>query len=315
MSGLKYPMKSKAVPYAAAAVSAVAWGFSFLFTKNALSYLSMFQLLGYRFIVAAVFMTVLAAVGAIKIRLTKEKLRNMMLVALLQPVLYFMCETVGVNLTNASESGLVIALVPIATSLFSMRLLKERFNPLKWISVGICVGGVALIVLAKGLSSGGGQLLGFAALLGAVLAAGLYNPLSRKASEMCSPMEITFMMMWTGAIVFTATGIVADKGDFGAYFGMFGSWNVMAGVAYLGLICSVVAFFFQNFALSKLESTVIGTFANLVPLISVFAGVAIGGDRLAPLQIAGAALILAGIWGAARGGPAAAKAALPAHLE
>ena len=34
----------------------------------------------------------------------------------------------------------------------------------------------------------------------AVLAAGLYGPMSRKLSTHSSPFEITFVMMWVGAL-------------------------------------------------------------------------------------------------------------------
>lgn len=309
------PMKSKALPYIAVIISAITWGFSFLFTKNTLRYLDTFQLLGYRFIVAAVILTLLAALGIIKIKLTAAKLKGMLLVTLFQPVLYFICETVGVKLTSASESGIVIALVPIAITLCSVLLLRERLTLTKWISVGICVSGVILIVLSNGAVEGSGHLLGVLALLGAVVAAGFYNPISRKVSEICTPMEITFVMMWAGAIVFTAIGIATGNGGIGTYFSQFGNLSVLANIAYLGILSSIVAFFCLNYALSKLESSVIGTFINLVPLVSVFAGVVIGGDKLFPLQCVGAALILAGIWGTAHKKAATASAPLPVQTE
>jgi drug/metabolite transporter (DMT)-like permease len=305
----------KALPYAAATVSAITWGFSFLFTKNALYYLDTFQLLGYRFLVAAVLLAVLAAVGAIKLRLTAAKLKGMLLVALLQPVLYFVGETFGVKLTSATETGIIIALVPIAVSIFSFFMLKERMSPVKWIATAICVLGVVLIVLARGYHSGSGQMAGVLALLGAVVAAGIYTPLSRMVSRQSTPMEITFVMICVGAIVFNGIGIVSEAtasaaaGRPFAYFNEFVNPAVITGIAYLGILSSVVAFFCLNFALSKLESSVIGTFINLTPLITVIAGITIGGESLLPLQCAGAALILAGIWGAAR--RTARKASMP----
>lgn len=309
------PSKTKILPYLAVTVSALIWGFSFLMTKNALGYLDTFQLLGYRFIVAAGTLTILVAVGAVKIKLTAAKLKGMLLVALLQPVLYFICETIGVKQTSASESGIIIALVPIAVTLCSVLLLKERLSLLNWLSVAVCVAGVVFIVLAKGVEAGTGRIVGVIALLGAVIAAGFYNPVSRKVSEQSSPMEITFVMMWVGAIVFTAIGIVAAKGNVGAYFNQFANLNVMPGVAYLGVVSSVLAFFCLNFALSKLEATVIASFINLTPLVSVFAGVVIAGDKLFPLQCVGAVMILAGVWGTARRKSAANNTPLPVQAE
>jgi drug/metabolite transporter (DMT)-like permease len=312
------PGKSKSLPYAAAVLAAVVWGFSFLFTKNALGYLRPFQLLGYRFLVAAAAMTLLVATRAVRVRLTRAKLGGLLLVALLQPVLYFTGETLGVARTTVSESGVVIALVPVAITLCSVLLLRERLSPAKWGAVALCAGGVVLIVLSEGWDAGSGRerLLGVLALLGAVAAAGFYNPLSRKVSEACSPTEVTFVMMWVGAIVFNAIGLgdAAVRGELGGYFARFADLHVAAGIAYLGIVSSVVAFFCLNFALSRLQSSVVGTFINLTPAITVFAGVAFNGDKLGWLQCAGAALILLGIWGAARK-KAEGLESLPAQAE
>ncbi len=292
--------QKKTLPILAAVVAAITWGFSFLFTKNALGHLETFQLLGYRFLVAAGFLTALVAVGLVKIKLTRQKMKGLLLVALLQPVLYFVGETIGVKLTTTTESGILIALVPLAITMCSLVILKERLSALSWVAIAISVAGVVLIVLSKGLDAGSGQLTGTLALLGAVVAAGIYNPLSRKVSLQCSPIETTFVMMWVGAIVFNITGVVMHQGGLGSYLYAFTTPTVLLDVGYLGVLSSVVAFFCLNYALSQLPSSTVGTFINLTPIITVFAGVLIGKETLLPLQIAGTALVLAGIWWVAR---------------
>lgn len=315
------PAKNNILAYAAVVVSCVAWGFSFLFTKHALGHLAEFQLLGYRFLVAALLLSVLAAFGVIKIRLTPEKMKGMLLVALLQPVLYFTGETFGVKLTSATESGILIALVPIAVTVFSGIILKERMAGANWAAIAVCVAGVVVIVLAKGLDMGGGQLTGVFSLLGAIVAAGIYSPLSRKVSEQSTPVEITFVMMLVGAIVFNIAGIsteaaaAAGEGRRFAYFDQFANVTVLGEIAYLGILSSVVAYFCLNYALSKLKSTVVGTLTNLVPVITVFAGVTFGREILLPLQCAGAAMILAGIWWLAHNNRTKSAAHLPVQPD
>ena len=50
--------------------------------------------------------------------ITSHKLSSLV-VALFQPILYFIFETVGVDLTSASESGIVIALIPVVVATLS----------------------------------------------------------------------------------------------------------------------------------------------------------------------------------------------------
>ncbi|HHY10264.1 MAG TPA: DMT family transporter, partial [Firmicutes bacterium] len=185
------------LPYLAAAGSAIIFGFSFLFTKNALANLAVLQLLGLRFLLAAVFLALLRLLQIIKVEITAAKIKGLLLVAIFQPVLYFCFETVGVNLTAASLAGVIISLIPMVVALLAVIFLKEELSFLQWLSVLASVGGVVLVTLPS-LKSGSGQLAGILALLGAVLCGALFNIYSKRASAVSSPVEVTYFMVWVG---------------------------------------------------------------------------------------------------------------------
>ena len=296
-------------------VSYAIFGFSFLFTKDTLAYLDIFQLLGVRFLIASIVMTVIVLTGLVKIKLTRKKLKGILLLTLFQPLVYFVCETFGIKLTSSSESGMMIALIPIFVALFSRYLLREKLRPVQWAAIIVSVIGVALIVAAKGINFGSGTFAGFILLLGAVIAAGIYNPLSRKLSAHSSPFEITFIMMWVGAIVFNAIGLTqsVNSGSTGTYFTDAFRLGAISGVLYLGILSSIVAFFCINYAVSKIKASTTAGFTNLTTVISILAGVMIGREKILPLQIAGIILILLSIWGVAFG--SRKKAAEPEQIE
>ncbi len=79
------------------------------------------------------------------------------------------------------------------------------------------------------------------------LAAGLYGPMSRKLSAHSSPFEITFVMMWVGAITFNVIGIsVAGRsGTLGTYFSAAFAPGAITGVLYLSILSSIVALFIR----------------------------------------------------------------------
>lgn len=291
--------KKSYFPYILLVCSSAIFGFSFLFTKETLAYLDVFQLLGLRFLIAAVVMSIIALTGLVKIRLSRKKLKGILLLALFQPLVYFVCETFGVKMTSSSESGMMIALIPIATAFFSGLLLKEKLILRQWIAILVSVIGVALIILAKGMSLGSGTFTGFLLLLAAVIAAGLYVPMSRKLSAHSSPFEITFVMIWVGAIVFNAIGlsVAGAAGSLSTYFTAAFAPGAITGVLYLSILSSVVAFFIINYAVSKIKASKTAGFANLVTVISILAGVLIAGEKILPLQIVGIVLILGSIWG------------------
>ncbi len=289
-------------PYVSAVVVAVIFGFSFMFTKNALDFVTPNQLVAFRFLIASILMTILWAVGAVKINLKGRPWGPILALALVQPVLYFFCETKGVDLTTSSEAGLLIALVPVFVTVLGAIFLKEMPTILQVVFILLSVIGVAFIVAGGQKLTASGQILGLLALLGAVLSAAAYNILSRHLSQTFNPTEITFVMMWVGAIVFSlATIIESIKGgkviDFAGLFKIKELW--IAGL-YLGVFSSVVAFFGMNYTLSKIEASRNAVFSNLSTVVSVVAGVCFRGEPFFWAHLVGGFLILMGVWGVNR---------------
>ncbi len=293
-------MNKKVISYIMLTGSSIIFGFSFLFTKDALTHLDLFQMLGLRFLIAALILTVLAFARVIKISLTRSKIKAMLPLVVLQPLVYFVGETYGIKLTSSSESGMMIALMPIAIALFSIKILNERLVLRQWIAVMASVVGVAMIIGANGFSGTSGNLLGYLLLLVAVAAEGMYAPLAKKhMATKCTPVEVTFLIMCGGAIAFNAAGLLvaAVAGEMRTYFTDALKIEVLSGLLYLSVASSVVAFFCINFALSKVRASASASFCNLTTVVSVLAGVLLGGEKLHMLQIAGMVLILISIWG------------------
>lgn len=67
----------------------ILYGMSYLLTKQATDHASGFALLGWRFSLAFLIMSLLIAVGVLKINLKGKSLKPLLLVALFSPVIYF----------------------------------------------------------------------------------------------------------------------------------------------------------------------------------------------------------------------------------
>lgn len=283
-------------PYLPALTSAIIFGFSFLFTKGALDYVTPSQLLALRFLAAALTMSLLWALGVLKIKLKVQDLKGLLPLAIVQPILYFLFETQGVRLTTASEAGLMIALIPVFVTLLAIFALREIPSLLQSFFILLSVLGVIFIVLSGDKMSSSNQILGFLALFGAVLAAAFFNILSRNLSKRFSPAELTFVMMWTGALFFTFLALF-EPGSIGALAAALKLKFVWTGVLYLGVFSSVLAFFGINYALSKLEASRAAVFNNLSTIVSVLAGVFFGHEPFLWYHFVGGILILTGVWG------------------
>ena len=94
----------------------ILYGMSYVFTKQATQSASALSLLGWRFVLAFVVMSILVIIGVIKVDLKGKSIRPLLLVALFSPVIYFIGETVGISNTTASESGVFLACIPVYSS-------------------------------------------------------------------------------------------------------------------------------------------------------------------------------------------------------
>lgn len=290
---------SKLVPIFAGISTAIIWGFSFLFTKDALNYTFPSQLLGLRFATGAMVLTILWFLKIIKLNIRDKRWPSLILLSLFQPGLYFIGETWGVKWTSASEAGMIIGLVPVAVALMASVFLKEKMPLLQIISILSSVIGVFIIVSAQGELRLGEHLWGTLALLLAVVSAGVYNMLSKKSSTWFTPVEITFVMMWSGTIIFNFLGLGQSfvQGTFSGYLAPLSLSSVRIAVIYLGALSSVLAFFLFNYAISRLKVSQTAPLTNVTTVTSVLAGVGFQGDSFSLLQFIGVLLILAGVWG------------------
>lgn len=287
------------LPYLAGILVSTIFGFSFMFTKNSLEIMSPLQILAYRFTVAAVLLSILKITGIIKINLKGKRAGSLLILALVQPITYFIFETVGVKLTSSSEAGMMIALIPVAVTIFASIFLKEKPNYMQIIFIITSVAGVLFIIIAKGISNVNPSYVGLLALMGAVLSAGVYNILSRKLSVRFNPVEITYVMMWAGAVVFNGLALIqgALNGSAVSHFTPLLNISSWLPVLYLGVLSSVVAFFMMNFMLSRIPASQSSVFSNLTTVVSILAGVLIKGEPFYWFHVAGGAMILLGVWG------------------
>ncbi len=195
------------------------FGLSFLVTKGSLALLAPFELLFLRFALAALILGALALFRLIKLDFRGKPLGNLALACLFQPFLYFIGETFGVRDSASSTAGLVIGVLPAIGTILGAIMLGEAVGLLQGLFLGLSILGVGAVALLGGAAGGAsGSPAGFAFLLGAVGSAALYNIFSRRSSRVFTPIETTFAMMGSGAVLF---GLLALLGGAGLFEGSF----------------------------------------------------------------------------------------------
>lgn len=272
------------------------FGLSFLASKVALDYASPTVLLAARFFISFILLNILVLAGIGKIRFRGKNLLPMVLLAVCQPVLYFIGENYGIQYTSSSFSGVMIALVPVVAFLLATVFLKEsfQFSKLFW---SLCSLGGIVVISVMEQNSGSVRTVGILLLVVAILSAAFFNIISKKYSDSFTAFERTYFMFAIGSAAFLVLGLAETKGRlFQEIARQMTVPGFLVPVLYLSVFSSVIAFFCLNFAVSHLSIQQTTSFTNLTTVVSIVAGVVVLKESFSPVHALGTVLILLGIY-------------------
>lgn len=277
------------------------FGFSFLFSKIALQLTIPSVLIATRFLVAFLVLNILVLLGKLvnkkrgttflSFSLTGKPMKKVLLLALFQPVIYFIAENYGILYTSSAFAGIIIAVIPIAGIVFDIVFMHAKVSRRQIIcALGSVIGVVITSLGARDMTS---SVKGIIFLLIAVVAGALFYVFSKSAAKDFNPLERTYVMFGVGSGVYLVLALVQCWGNYEALiltpFIQAAFWR---SVLYLSIISSVVAFLLLNFGSNYISVSQASMFANLTTVISILAGVLILRESFTLQQLVGAILIL-----------------------
>lgn len=278
-------------------LAAIIYGLSYVFTKNISNYYSPMTIIGWRFLVAFIVMELMRRFGIIRVDYRGKDIRALLRLVFLYPVIYFIAETFGIRLTTASESGIVIATIPVATLALSAIILKEKPTLYQMIGIGTSTVGIFLIVLSQSLSASL-HIVGYLALITAVFAYALFAVRLIQETTF-STLEKTYTMMAVAVGVFFPMALIEHSlgGSLGLFLSLpFRDMAFLGTLAYLALGSSVIAFFASNRALELLGPNQSSTWGGVSTIITLSASVLILKEPFGIGQILAAALVVGGVY-------------------
>ncbi len=286
----------------AAIVSHGAWGFSFLASRKGLDGAPVFVLLSHRFGLSFLVMNLLLLAGVGKLSLRGKGLWKPLLLGLMEPVVYFFGEQYGILHSNTSFSGVMIAMIPIVSTLAAAPVLGEKPSLGQVLFSILSIGGVVGLGMMN-KNSGSLDWIGVVALTVAVLSAGAFTLIGRGISREYTPFERTYMMMGVGAAVFTPLALIQTQGSVAAYFQPLAQPAYLLAVLFLALVCSVACYFLSGYTITYMTVARETVFANLTTAVSVFAGVIFLHEPFTWFGALCCAIIFVGIYGVQKTAP------------
>ena len=306
-------MNSHAKAISAVVAGNTIFGFSFIFSKMALQITLPSVLIAVRFVMAFIALNLIVLIGRmirvsdgrggsrplVAFSLRGKPLRNIILLALFQPILYFLCESYGIVYTSAAFAGTIIAVIPIAGIVFDVLIMHSKVRLRQIICAVMSAVGVAITTIgAEGMKS---SVLGLLILLGAVTAGALFYVFSKKSGSDYNPLEQTYVMFALGSLVYSVFALVQCHGQYSELiFAALGQPQFIISVLYLSVVSSVTAFICLKYGAVRVTVSEASIFANLTTVISIIAGVVFLHEVFTPFQIVGAIIILVSVFFANR---------------
>ena len=283
--------KNAVVTYLALAIAVLFWGLSFVATKIALQSFTPFCLIFFRFFAASIFFTLLLWRTGFP-PLTGKTLKSLFLLTLMQPGLYFLFETTGLQYTSATKTSLIIATIPIVVLVLSAWYLHERLRPHNILGIVLSLIGVALLVFGGAIQTeAGGTLLGDMLISGAVLAASIYMIMTRRLGESLTSLQITGMQIIFGALLF----FPAFLWDLPELQWQAVSDESLVALVVLTIFATIIAFLCYNYALTRIPAAQAAVCINGIPLVTACGAWLLLGETLSLLQLAGGGLVLGAV--------------------
>ena len=268
------------------------WGSSYLAIIWGLESFPPFLLGAARFILAGVILYALAAArgGA---TFSRRQLLNAAVVGALLPFLGNGSLIWAQQRIPSGIAAFIVATVPLW--MVVIQTIVEHVRPARqiWIGVSLGIVGLAILVGAGGGVSGAIHLPSALILCGGSVAWAAGSIYSRSADLPESGLASAALTMLAAGVFFSAASLAA--GDHRAIELADVSLRSVAGLAYLAIFGSVIAYSAYIWLLQVSSPARVATYAYVNPVIAVFLGWAFAGESLTIRTMIAAGVILAAV--------------------
>ena len=196
----------------------------------------------------------------------------------------------GVRMMSASLAAIILATTPLITACIAAVVAHERLRPRALMALLVSFGGVVMVIVGQGgrvsASWAGGLLIlaaGVTLALGAVWA--------KWPLRTCSPLRVTAWMAFFGGLALLPLGLPGLATTMPSSITPL----IAAAIAFTVLGSTVLGNMAWNYAIQQLGATRTTTYTYLQPVVAVAIAAVLLGERLAPVQFLGGAVVLLGL--------------------
>ncbi|MGE7675626.1 DMT family transporter [Lysinibacillus sp. NPDC094403] len=263
-------------------VTAIVWGSGFVLTAIALEYLTAYQVMAGRFLLAAIILTILFGY-----RLKKASKSVIWKGILLGTILYiaFALQTVGLQYTTPSKNAFLTAVNVIIVPLIAFAVYKRRIDGYEIIGSIMAIVGISFLSLQGSLTMNIGDALSLACAVAFAFDIFCTNLFVQKEDAIA----LTIIQFITAA--FLGVLVVVCQGDIPTTL----EKEAIYSIVYLAIFSTTLAYLFQNVANQYTSATKAAIILSTESFFGMVLSVIFLHEVLTSRMVVGAVLILLAI--------------------
>ncbi|MEE9295160.1 MAG: DMT family transporter [Phycisphaerae bacterium] len=269
------------------------WGASFVATRIALEGFNPFGLVGVRLITGVALLVIIIKARGGPIWPMPDDVPVCVFLGVILGA-HLLIQAYGLCYTSAINTGWIIAFIPVTIAIGAQLMGKQRLARIGWLGVVVATGGVLLVTMHSPPDfkhARFGDLL----QLTSCLTWTVYTLAATGAVARSGALRVTTFAMVVAAVVVTLPTLKAGVLT-GALTG-----RVVLATAFLGLVCSGVAYFLWLQGQHEHGPTRVGSLLYFEPFFTLAAAALLISEPVTLNTLFGGVTVLFGVWLVARG--------------
>jgi drug/metabolite transporter (DMT)-like permease len=270
------------------------WGINFGLVKSAYQDIPPVLFAAIRFTVSGIVIFLLTFWRERSISIRKEDLGMVAAVGGMGLGLYQILWSLGLNLTSASNSALILSTQPLLGTLYMDLIKKESVGKRQYLGMILALGGVILVILKPSvrlhfsLDTLPGDLL---TLVAGLCAAIFFSAWSKPLLKIYSPLRLMGYCMIIGSLALWLAALLLPQSVAWGQIGV----EAWGSLGYAIFISGVVGHTFWYAGIDRIGVTRALIYLYFIPICAVLFNYSLMGEKIYIQQLLGGALILWGV--------------------
>jgi len=270
------------------------WAVNFSLLKIVFRIMDPLVFNGFRMVLASVLLVVICFLSGESLRTDRAQFWKLVGLGIIGNTFFQILFMLGLDLTTASNSSIIVALTPVTIAMLSSFLKHERVHTAAWGGIIISFAGLYLVISSQyGMVRFSRlNLMGDIMILAATILWALYTVFSWPLLDRYSPLKLTTTTMVYGTVFYIPFCL---KGVLQTNISELplDAWAILG---YSGVFSLVIPYIVWYASVKRIGNSKTAIYDNLIPVLTILFAYFMIGERITVIQAIGAFVIFGGVY-------------------